>query len=682
MQTKWKYFIALIIAVLLAWLLFEPDNDKARIAKLSEAFKKGEIGRLDPKEEERFEDEINTLCRIAGVNQQVEINHVSGEKDFKSKLHIFITDGALDITHCTKGNAVFDAQVNCVFIDLSLFRLNDWMIYQEGMQLNNGDLPFLATYRRFIVLHELGHYKLHKTSGGFFDLRGGSVDKQSRKKEMEADNFAIANWGRYLKGQPADDNIGGSMDFGNFPKSDANNTAVSLLEMGNNIVLGMTYGLSPYSPFYSDAAHPTYFDRVKSLIHTIADQQDVDKKIKARAWLTYAMLNRTQQVAQQEDIVEISTNSPLLDIGFSDKGLVILPYTKGVFYTVPFSDLEKLKNRGQIKSYQVPGSYRHQTPPLVDSTSIETLFSLSGSGTYCSSDNKLLRLGEHGLSDISDTPFGKLFKNATNLYLPVQPGNKAVVVGDSVFSVVFGPGQIIRKKIAAFEKEIKEKLGQVGRLNFFGTLINGDIAAVPVENDSVYNKLTGIALIDLKTLKTTVIPDFKLPEHFFNNGSLGRTGYDDSENQYLYSTDPSKAIVIRLVKEKNVSVSWQMFAASGNEAGQMIQNVPFISNDVNDRKSLSDFSPQMYHQRITPVGKNLFLLNWNGDSIFLVNTQDHSVKPVFNPGDETLKIRVSDRGYIAIFTQGVKKFYLLKLCLLYTSPSPRDRQKSRMPSSA
>ena len=26
--------------------------------------------------------------------------------------------------------------------------------------------------------------------------------------------------------------------------------------------------------------------------------------------------------------------------------------------------------------------------------------------------------------------------------------------------------------------------------------------------------------------------------------------------------------------------------------------------------------------------------------------------------------------------------YLLKTCLLYTSPSPRDRQKSRMPSSA
>ena len=29
-----------------------------------------------------------------------------------------------------------------------------------------------------------------------------------------------------------------------------------------------------------------------------------------------------------------------------------------------------------------------------------------------------------------------------------------------------------------------------------------------------------------------------------------------------------------------------------------------------------------------------------------------------------------------------RKEYVAKICLLYTSPSPRDRQKSRMPSSA
>ena len=35
--------------------------------------------------------------------------------------------------------------------------------------------------------------------------------------------------------------------------------------------------------------------------------------------------------------------------------------------------------------------------------------------------------------------------------------------------------------------------------------------------------------------------------------------------------------------------------------------------------------------------------------------------------------------YHAFYTESVSLFFF---CLLYTSPSPRDRQKSRMPSSA
>ena len=37
---------------------------------------------------------------------------------------------------------------------------------------------------------------------------------------------------------------------------------------------------------------------------------------------------------------------------------------------------------------------------------------------------------------------------------------------------------------------------------------------------------------------------------------------------------------------------------------------------------------------------------------------------------------------LAIWEQGSSYFPIYKDCLLYTSPSPRDRQKSRMPSSA
>ena len=39
-------------------------------------------------------------------------------------------------------------------------------------------------------------------------------------------------------------------------------------------------------------------------------------------------------------------------------------------------------------------------------------------------------------------------------------------------------------------------------------------------------------------------------------------------------------------------------------------------------------------------------------------------------------------GGVKVSNPSLVKYYGDKICLLYTSPSPRDRQKSRMPSSA
>ena len=54
---------------------------------------------------------------------------------------------------------------------------------------------------------------------------------------------------------------------------------------------------------------------------------------------------------------------------------------------------------------------------------------------------------------------------------------------------------------------------------------------------------------------------------------------------------------------------------------------------------------------------------------------------------ESMKLAVEEAGIRAIHPDKMEEFaeYLVqkaRTCLLYTSPSPRDRQKSRMPSSA
>ena len=50
--------------------------------------------------------------------------------------------------------------------------------------------------------------------------------------------------------------------------------------------------------------------------------------------------------------------------------------------------------------------------------------------------------------------------------------------------------------------------------------------------------------------------------------------------------------------------------------------------------------------------------------------------------DETEILLTSTRGPLSIRGQGLRLQQLSIDCLLYTSPSPRDRTRSRMPSSA
>ena len=52
------------------------------------------------------------------------------------------------------------------------------------------------------------------------------------------------------------------------------------------------------------------------------------------------------------------------------------------------------------------------------------------------------------------------------------------------------------------------------------------------------------------------------------------------------------------------------------------------------------------------------------------------------PGAEGYELRVTPERIAIVAAQPAGLFYGIQTCLLYTSPSPRDRTRSRMPSSA
>jgi len=659
MRSFWKLLIAFVLLSLLAWLILEPRGEHARFIGLKEAFRLGEIGRLTAVEESTFEQEIKALCQAAGIKQRFIVNQITGDlKDFRASLNIFITNGAEKFTHCAPGNAVYDAALNCIFIDIKLFRKDDWKIYSDGIQLNNKDLPFLDTYRRFIILHELGHYRLHGTSGGYFDLVNTRSNEQARHKEEEADQFALNGWRKFLSGADAEENIGATLDLENYVHDNDQRTAVSLIEMGNNITMGMTYGLSPYSPFYSDAAHPTYFDRIRGMIKEILLKKAMDPHILVRAEVVATRLSAMQSIADDEDVAEIDAGDQIVDAGFGADGLIIFTYATSTYLKVPYIEFGKMKSVGKIKSYRIPAINKKRTRPITDRDSKVVIFTLSDHVTYCASDDRFFKLGAQGFEDISATALGAICKEG-NLFLPVADAGFVVSIPDSIFFVVKDKQNIVKKPLANIRKEINAVLSVDAKPVFRDLLINGETAAVPLKNDSVGNGLVAIAEIDLNTLKVTRVERVTLPANFFSHERQASIGYDNAENQFLYKSK-GDATVVRLVKEGGLATCWQLCKATGDHVGAVLKEMPFITNKVQYKSLLAGSdSPRMYKQGVVSVGQDLFLLNWNGDSVYLINTKDNAIRSVFHPGDEQLSIRVGPDGQLIIYIKGTRKLYLI-----------------------
>ena len=88
--------------------------------------------------------------------------------------------------------------------------------------------------------------------------------------------------------------------------------------------------------------------------------------------------------------------------------------------------------------------------------------------------------------------------------------------------------------------------------------------------------------------------------------------------------------------------------------------------------------PQAVQDQLPDDLKADFVVMDNGETI---NEQGFSIEaiPMYNLREEAKQYHEKGRGNGYVLEKDGKRLYI---CLLYTSPSPRDRQKSRMPSSA
>eukprot|EP01017_Pseudomicrothorax_dubius_P032205 TRINITY_DN4192_c0_g1_i2.p1 TRINITY_DN4192_c0_g1~~TRINITY_DN4192_c0_g1_i2.p1 ORF type:complete len:249 (+),score=59.90 TRINITY_DN4192_c0_g1_i2:51-797(+) len=132
-----------------------------------------------------------------------------------------------------------------------------------------------------------------------------------------------------------------------------------------------------------------------------------------------------------------------------------------------------------------------------------------------------------------------------------------------------------------------------------------------------------------------------------------------------YHIDPK----ILMQQGKQVSVS----------TNQQLSNSPFVLNPQQNVQQNSNLKASV--QLKPPIQQTLQQIpkyptpKQDGDRLMKEKPMHHPEKIVFQPTVQQFEVPGSEAEKDVTGTE-------LKDCLLYTSPSPRDRQKSRMPSSA
>ena len=98
-------------------------------------------------------------------------------------------------------------------------------------------------------------------------------------------------------------------------------------------------------------------------------------------------------------------------------------------------------------------------------------------------------------------------------------------------------------------------------------------------------------------------------------------------------------------------------------------NQPIVGDSTNNFKILDDIST--------------FTLTFDGSSASVVSVADNTISAGNHRFITGQRVTYSNGGGTVItgLTDGTS-YFIIKICLLYTSPSPRDSALSRMPSSA
>lgn len=317
------------IAALLTWLVADRGGTTAaRRRAVNDALQRHAIRPVATGEMAQFVSTVRWLAVAAGVREPIVVN-VPFSPRLDHRLHVFTTTpAAATVTRCGLGNAVYDAELDAIFVDHDIIHSMDWDRMLAQTELGFRDIPSLRVYTRFVLLHELGHRVLHRRSGGFFDVAGPAASGDQQRREREADHFATMHMpgayaiARRFAIEPVEEYTGDTIQVRVTPTMPLDDQVqVSLVEMANVVTLGTEILSRGRSAFVSTLTHPSVVQRARGLIAAAATRPSKDPKLRALVAYTRARLDSIQLAGTQ--LVDVAADRPIRSVVVQQNRLLI-----------------------------------------------------------------------------------------------------------------------------------------------------------------------------------------------------------------------------------------------------------------------------------------------------------------------------------------------------------------------
>jgi hypothetical protein len=270
---------------------------------------------LNPQESSRLRSELGALLSAARIERtQLAVN----EPLVDGRLNVYVTrTSGFRSTGCRPGDARYIAGPDIMLLDEGLVRpaLVAVGYSSVGLYAASAENPAAIQWRRFVILHELGHRALHRS----FAMQRG---RSPRALEDEADRFAFDAIGRLSSSSTSDSDVTSVLvtsAAASVPPEDR--PLVQMASVIQDLSVTLLFSGAHFSTFYQDTSHLAFAERFRGHLH--------DALARARDRITMSYLLLATEYLRRLEVVgglvsrEIQSPSPITDVVEHDRSLAI-----------------------------------------------------------------------------------------------------------------------------------------------------------------------------------------------------------------------------------------------------------------------------------------------------------------------------------------------------------------------